>query len=43
MWRYSTDKKYSYFDTEYIKDLLTNDNLNKDLGFLHVTGFYQKF
>jgi hypothetical protein len=26
-----------------MKDLLTNVNLNKVLGFVHETGFYQKF
>jgi hypothetical protein len=30
----------NYFDTESMKDLLTNDNLNEVLGFLHETGFY---
>jgi hypothetical protein len=33
----------NYFDTESMKDLLTNDNINKVLRFLHETGFYQKF
>jgi hypothetical protein len=33
----------NYFDTKSMKDLLTNVNLNKVLGFVHETGFYQKF
>ena len=32
----------NYFDTKSMKDLLTNDNIIKVLGFLHATGFYQK-
>jgi hypothetical protein len=32
-----------YFDTKSMKDLLTNDNIHKVFGFLHETGFYQKF
>jgi hypothetical protein len=32
----------NYFDTKCMKDLFTNYSLNKSLGFLHETGFYQK-
>ena len=33
----------NYFDTKSMKDLLTNDNISKAIGFLQETGFYQKF
>jgi hypothetical protein len=32
----------NYFDTKCMKDLFTNVSLNKILGFLLETGFYQK-
>jgi hypothetical protein len=31
-----------YFDTQFMKDPFSNVDLNKVLGFLHETGFYQK-
>ena len=39
---FSCSVRNNYFDAKSMKDLLTNDNINKVLGFLHATGFYQK-
>jgi hypothetical protein len=33
----------NYFDTESMKYILINGNINKVLGFLHKADYYQKF